>query len=116
MLHASEFAQNPLTMYENYIKPYLDKTFGDDAIKRAAFLGQLGGAQRQIGPVLKGAAARDHNVDADTSKKIADKLCWFGVVVTTHRGRLPSRSVIWNMSQHICALFHEASSSHQARS
>jgi hypothetical protein len=48
MLHASEFAQNPLKMYEDYIKPYLDKTFGDDAIKRAAFLGQLGGAQSPI--------------------------------------------------------------------
>ena len=48
MLHASEFAENPLKMYENYIKPYLDKTFGDDAIKRAAFLGQLGGAQSPI--------------------------------------------------------------------
>ena len=48
MLHASEFAQNPLKMYEDYIKPYMDKTFGDDAIKRAAFLGQLGGAQSPI--------------------------------------------------------------------
>lgn len=44
LTHADEYGADPLRMYENAIKPYLDKTFGDDKTKRAAWLTELGGS------------------------------------------------------------------------
>lgn len=48
VVHAKEFAADPLKWFEGRMIPYLDKTFGDDMAKRAGFLGRLGGNQNLI--------------------------------------------------------------------
>lgn len=43
LLHGKQFAEDPLVAYGQFLKPYMDKTYGDDLTGRSAFLSWLGG-------------------------------------------------------------------------